>query len=344
MSEQTTTGRWVAGVIFAGLAVLIGYSLPHGTKGGEGTATPVATTKPASAPAVSSSGDAQPAPAKSASSTGDKTAGFTPPPDSAIPDNGFGKMVRLGQAIFNDTQTHAKGYVGNDLRCSNCHLGRGRVADSAPLWAAYVSYPAYRSKNGHVNSFQERLQGCFRYSMNGKAPELGSDVLVALQSYAYFLAKGLPTGNTKVAGRGYPKLAKPESFDMANGAKVFAANCSLCHGDDGQGQKAADGTTVFPPLWGPKSFNWGAGMGKIDKAASFIKANMPFSRRNTLSDKDAWDVAAFMDSHERPQDPRFTGSVAETRQKFHNSKMSLYGTKVGDRLLGENSPPSGTVD
>ena len=171
MSEQSTTGRWVAGVVFAGLAVLVGYSLPHGTKSGQGTATPVAATKPAAAPAASSSGGARPAPAKSASSAGATAAGFTPPPDSAIPDNEFGKMVRLGQAIFNDTQTHAKGYVGNDLRCSNCHIDKGRRAGSAPLWAAYVAYPAYRSKNGHVNSFQERLQGCFRYPMNGKAPE-----------------------------------------------------------------------------------------------------------------------------------------------------------------------------
>lgn len=51
------------------------------------------------------------------------------------------------------------------------------------------------------------MQGCFRYSMNGKAPPLGDPVLVAVESYAYFLAKGAPTG-VKLAGQGYPKLPR----------------------------------------------------------------------------------------------------------------------------------------
>mgnify|MGYP006157862155 CR=1 FL=1 len=55
----------------------------------------------------------------------------------------------------------------------------GRLADSSPLWAAFVSYPAYRSKTKSVTTFQQRLQGCFEYSMNGRAPPLGAPELVA---------------------------------------------------------------------------------------------------------------------------------------------------------------------
>lgn len=335
MSDVPSSKVWAAGVVFAGLLLLVGYSLPRGEKT-HGTwveRSDGAGQKASNAMAGTG--------AKPASST----SHFSPPPDSAIGDDNFGKMVKLGQNIFEHTQDYAKGFVGNDLRCSNCHLDKGRQPNSAPLWAAYVSYPAYRSKNGHVNSFQERLQGCFRYSMNGKSPDLDSETLIALESYAYFLAKGLPTGETKVAGRGYPKMKAPDSFDLEHGAAVFDSNCAVCHGADGQGQKSADGTQVFPALWGPRSFNWGAGMGQVNNAAAFIKANMPFSRGNTLSDKDAWDVAAFMDSRERPQDPRFKGSVAETRKKYHDDgKLSYYGVKVGDTVLGEASPPSGTVN
>ena len=117
---------------------------------------------------------------------------------------------------------------------------------------------------------------------------------------------------------------------------MFKAKCALCHGADGQGQQAG-GRYVFPPLWGPRSFNWGAGMHELHKAAAFIKANMPFSRGGTLSDQEAWDVALFMDSHERPQDPRFTGDVAETRAKYHDTPMSLYGTEVHGHVLGSPS-------
>ena len=280
-------------------------------------------------------------PEASVSSVTQNFDGFTPPPDSAIPKDQFGEMVKLGLNIFRNTPHYAKAYVGNSLSCENCHLDAGRMANSAPLWAAYVSYPAYRSKNKHVNDFPERLQGCFRFSMNGKPPARGSKELLALETYSYFLAKGAPTG-AKMKGRGYPALKKPaQPMNFERGKQVYAQNCAMCHGADGQGQKSAAGKIVFPPLWGSKSFNWGAGMGNIKNAAAFIKANMPFSKGNTLSDQEAWDVAMFVDGHERPQDPRFTGSVPETRKRFHNSKMWLYGTRVDGVLLGAHSVPSG---
>ena len=118
------------------------------------------------------------------------------------------------------------------------HLDQGRLANSAPLWAAYVAYPAYRSKNWHVKTFADRLQGCFRYSMNGKSPPLGDKILVALESYAYFLANGAPVGATMV-GKGYPTPPKPAlAMDFARGRQVFEDKCALCHGHDGQGQSA----------------------------------------------------------------------------------------------------------
>lgn len=266
---------------------------------------------------------------------------FMPPPESEMPQDEFGEMVKLGEMIFENPAKHAPDYVGNQLSCSNCHLDAGRMPDSAPMWAAYVSYPAYRAKNKHVNTFEERLQGCFRFSMNGKAPPLGDKVLVALESYAYWLAKGAPI-DPNIPGRGYPKLSKPASApDYARGAKVYAAHCSLCHGADGAGQLANDGSMGFPALWGDRSFNWGAGMGDVNNAAAFIKANMPYSRANTLSDQEAWDVASYMDSQERPQDPRFTGSVAETRHSFHDSPSSMYGMTVNGHVLGSSSTAPG---
>lgn len=262
-------------------------------------------------------------------------ATFTPPPDSAIPDDKFGAMVREGRDIFTNSRKYAGQYVGNGLNCENCHLDAGRRANSAPLWAAYVRYPRYRPKNGKVNTFAERLQGCFRFSMNGKAPPVDSEVIKALTTYSYWLATGAPTGKN-LKGFGYPKqgFKPPEAPDYMRGKSVYSDNCALCHGNDGQGQKM-EGEYVFPPLWGAESFNWGAGMGNINNAAAFIKANMPFSRGGMLSDQDAWDAAMFMDAHERPQDPRFTGNIAATRKQFHDSQWSLYGKEINGHLLGK---------
>jgi len=57
---------------------------------------------------------------------------------------------------------------------------------------------------------------------------------------------------------------------------------------------------VFPPLWGDDSFNNGAGMARVLTAARFIKARMPFGRPD-LTDDEAFDVAAYINSKPRPQ-------------------------------------------
>ena len=255
--------------------------------------------------------------------TGMQGAVFTPPAESDIPKNEFGDMILLGKNIFVNTQQYAKSYVGNGLNCTNCHLDNGRKADSAPLWAAYGLYPAYRKKTGQVDTIGSRIQGCFRYSMNGKAPALDSKEMTALVTYHYWLAKGAPTG-VKLPGQGYLALAKPAMEpDITRGAEVYKNNCALCHGANGEGTQA-NGAFAFPPLWGKDSFNWGAGMHRVDTAAGFIKANMPYGRGGMLTDQQAWDVAVFMNSHERPKDPRAKGSITQARDQFHDENC-LYG-------------------
>lgn len=344
----------VAGVVAVVVFLAYGdglFSTEGSRAGASRSVPPVPAASPAAtppAPQVSPSQQAAPAPrVVSAPPVAPPppemrtVAYFTPPSPDKLPQGEFGKTVAMGRDIFEHTDRVAKQFVGNTMRCSSCHLDAGRLPNSAPLWGAYVSYPAYRSKTKSVTTFQERLQGCFRYSMNGKAPPLGDPVLVALESYSYWLASGA-TIDPKIKGRGYPKLEKPaQPADYVRGEKVFQQHCVLCHGADGAGQVAADGQTVFPALWGAKSFNWGAGMGSVQNAAGFIKANMPLGLGGTLSDQDAWDVAHFMDSHERPQDPRYTGSVAATRAKFHDSPNSMYGRTVNGHVLGDTGPPIG---
>ena len=262
---------------------------------------------------------------------------FQPPQDSELPDNAYGKRVKEGYALFVDTKRLAPKYVGNGLNCSNCHLDQGRLAHSAPLWAAYPMYPAYRKKNDKVNTFAERLQGCFQFSMNGGTPPAAdSPEITALSVYAYWLASTAPLG-VELPGRGYPDVAQPaKGYDVTQGAQVYNGQCAVCHGAEGQGQKVGD-SYVMPPLWGKDSYNWGAGMHRINTAASFIKYNMPLGQGGSLSDQQAWDVAAYINSHERPQDPRLVeGSVEKTRVKFHaNDGVNLYGQTVEGVLIGQ---------
>lgn len=344
--------------VVAAMAVVVGFNLASDRlfdssrpMVGSGTSQRAGAQAPSAAPATvaevgagaaAAPGAASPAPAGSAPAPTNTNgaaavpAAFAPPAVDAMPDGPMGDVVRRGEQIFINTRANAAAYVGNSLNCVNCHLDAGRKADSAPLWGAYTLYPAYRSKTKHVDTFAERLRGCFEYSMNGKAPPFGDDVLVALEAYAYWMAKGAPTGE-RLPGAGYPKQAAPaQAPDGVRGKAVYEAQCALCHGADGQGQRVGE-VQAFPPLWGPQSYNWGAGMHSVDNAAAFVRANMPLGKGGSLSVQEAWDVAWYINSHERPQDPRFTGDVAATRAQFHDSPHSLYGTTVDGKLLGSKA-------
>ena len=261
---------------------------------------------------------------------------FQPPHEKDLPNDGFGQLVREGRAIFVDTRNQAGEYVGNGMNCTNCHLDQGRKANSAPLWGAYTMYPAYRKKNDKVNSFAERIQGCFQFSMNGTAPAVDSHIINAITAYSYWLATDAPVGNA-LPGRLYPVVQEPAGgYDLARGEQVYQQQCAVCHGDNGEGQKAGK-DYVLPPLWGKDSYNWGAGMHRINTAAGFIRHNMPLGKGGTLSDADAWHVAAYMNSHERPQDPRLIdGSIEKTRDKYHaDDGVNLYGKVVNGVMLGQ---------
>lgn len=259
----------------------------------------------------------------------------SPPDYDAIPEGPFGDAVRRGEQIFRDTQTYAADYVGTAHNCDNCHLDGGRRPSSAPMWAAWGMYPDYRKKNDRINSMEDRLRGCFTYSMNasaskaGAAPPPGDPVLQDLQAYMRWMAAEMPVGH-EMPGRGYPALDRPEPAPSASaGALVYKEKCALCHGDDGQGGALKGGEMLFPPLWGENAYNWGAGMHRVNTAAGFIQANMPLGKGGSLSDREAWDVAAYINSHERPQDPRQEGTVAEADVAFHEHDC-MYGDSPAD--------------
>ena len=58
-----------------------------------------------------------------------------------------------------------------------------------------------------------------------------------------------------------------------------------------------------PPVWGPQSYNIAAGMARLTVTAAFIKSNMPRGWGWSLSDDDAYDVAAYVNSQPRPDFP-----------------------------------------
>ncbi len=195
-----------------------------------------------------------------------------------------------------DTQGYAKAYVGNALNCANCHLDAGLNPNAASFVGLAAVYPEYRARKGRSITLAERINECFERSLNGKALPPDSSRLQAVVAYIEWLSKGVPPG-AAIPWRGIPRVTPSRPPDAVHGKEIFAARCAFCHGAEGQGTMAA------PPLWGPRSYNIGAGMARLSVAASFIKANMPRGWGWALSDNEAYDVAAFINSRPRPDMP-----------------------------------------
>jgi thiosulfate dehydrogenase len=227
---------------------------------------------------------------------GSTTIEFNPPSPETIPGSQLGEQIRQGYEIVVKTQEYARHYVGNRLNCTNCHLDGGLNPNAASFVGLAAVYPEYRTRNARVNTLADRVNECFERSLNGRALPPDSSKLQAVVAYITWLSRGVPSGAT-LPWRGLQRIESRRTLDPANGKQVFAKNCAFCHGSDGQGTMAA------PPVWGPQSYNIAAGMARVTVAAAFIKSNMPRSWGWSLSDDEAYDVAAYINAQPRPDFP-----------------------------------------
>lgn len=225
-------------------------------------------------------------------------AGFTAadslsaPDGSALPDGELGRSIRRGHAILSATRDSLPGHVGNQLRCTSCHLDDGRRPDAIPFTGVYARFPQYRSRSGSVSRLEDRINDCFQRSMVGTALAWDDPAMRDIVAYYAFVSRGIKVAD-KVPGQGLP-LGEATSGDTVAGATIYASTCARCHGVNGEG------TAIAPPTWGRGSFGIGAGMARIRSAAAFIRHNMPYDRATTLSDIEALNVAAYVVSRSRP--------------------------------------------
>ncbi|MEG0413971.1 MAG: c-type cytochrome [Comamonas sp.] len=204
--------------------------------------------------------------------------------------------------------------VGNALNCASCHLNAGTVADGSPYIGISAFFPGYAPRAGRTITLQDRINGCFLRSMNGKPLPLDSDELKAMVALFDWM-RNETKPEDKVEGRGVGKVSTDIIPNAENGKKIYSAQCALCHGSDGEGIKNAKGQWVYPPLWGDESFNIGAGMARTYTAAAFVKRNMPIAMHNKfplgqggMTDQEAVDVAEYFSHQPRPD---FAGKVKD---------------------------------
>lgn len=222
-------------------------------------------------------------------------AKFDPPSMDDVPEGPLGESIKYGKKIMDETSTVLDGYVGNKLSCSSCHAGAGTNEKALSLVGVTAAYPQYRPREAEVRTIEGRLNGCMLRSMNGKELPLDSKEMKGLVSYVTYISQGIKVGD-EVPWIGNISMEKVPVPDVAEGEKLYKKSCVTCHAQDGQGTDPING----PALWGPDSFNDGAGLSRLAKIAGFIQTNMPVGQEGTLSDQEAANLGAYILSHDRP--------------------------------------------
>jgi thiosulfate dehydrogenase len=195
-------------------------------------------------------------------------------------------------------------HLTNGMNCQNCHLNAGTQPYGNNYGSVASTYPKYRGRSGAIEDIYKRVADCFERSLNGAAPKVGSKEMEAIVAYIKYVGSNVKKGD-KAKGSGIYELAfLDRAADPAKGKVLYAAKCVSCHQTDGSGMLNADKISYqYPPLWGDHSYNHGAGLYRLSRFAGYIKANMPLGasyKAPMLSDEEAWDLAAYVNSMPRP--------------------------------------------
>ena len=231
--------------------------------------------------------------------------------DPSLADPRLGEQIKWGYRIFTDTPREAPRLTGGKVSCVNCHLNAGQRDRALPLVGVAGMFPEYNNRAARLISLPDRIVDCFLRSENGTAHDAGqhpttaSKEVLAVAAYVTWLSRGYNVGanpawrnKNAIAA---DKLIPIDKIDPAKGEAIYAEQCTSCHGADGQGVQIGD--KKAGPLWGPDSWNDGAGAGRVYTLAGIVRYTMPYLNPGSLTDEQAQEVAAFINSKPRPKYP-----------------------------------------
>jgi len=247
---------------------------------------------------------------------------------SATPEYGERLLRETTRYIGPEQPDPAMRFSGNGLDCASCHLETGTQPGTLSLLNAAKRYPRFSGRDGGERDLRDRINGCMQRSMNGIPMDRDSVEMIAMESYILSLGQQSDLmSDSDLVSSEPPVFVEPQRrADPIAGEKVYEENCQICHGVNGLGLKessdALDGY-MFPPLWGPESYNNGAGMNRVLTAARFIKARMPLGEP-ILTDAQAYDVSAYINSQPRPEKSNLEVDYPELFRKPVDSPYPPY--------------------
>jgi len=183
-----------------------------------------------------------------------------------------------------------------------------------------------------IEAIPKRMNDCFERSLNGQTMKANNKempaIIVYINTYIKWTGKEVKKGkkNQTYGINGLPYLnigAHPQKD-----AIVYMQKCQSYHGANDERQKDLNGISYsYPPLWGEHSYNNGVGLFRLSRLAGYVKDNMPFNQSThnspALTDEEAWDIAAFVNSQPRPSE-NLGKDCSDISQKLIDHPFNTY--------------------
>ena len=249
------------------------------------------------------------------------------------------ELVEYGKALIVNTALYLgpKGSVvslTNGMNCQNCHLDAGQRLYANSYFTVAANYPRFSPRSGTRETIIHKVNDCMERSLNGNKLDTASGEMQAIVAYIKSVSKEADDID-EVAAKGTQQLPfLSRAANPQNGYLLYHEKCTSCHGNNGEGVLATSGYSyTYPPLWGVHSYNVSAGIFKISRLAGFIKNNMPFGttyQAPQLTDEQAWDIAAFINSQPR-SNKQVTTDWPDVSKKPFDYPFAPYADKFSEK-------------
>ena len=99
---------------------------------------------------------------------GKRLPDYTIPSDTDIARQPNAEQINYGKRLLNETRRLLPNNTGASMNCNSCHVQQGKKPMGAPYINTVNSFPQFNPRANRVVTLEDRINGCFMRSMNGK--------------------------------------------------------------------------------------------------------------------------------------------------------------------------------
>ena len=174
---------------------------------------------------------------------GKRLPDYTIPSDTDIARQPNAEQINYGKRLLNETRRLLPNNTGASMNCNSCHVQQGKKPMGAPYINTVNSFPQFNPRANRVVTLEDRINGCFMRSMNGKPLAKDSAEMQAMIAYMKWLAQDVPHGAKVQIENAWP-IDMKLTPNPERGKSLYAAQCAAAMAPTAKERRTAPATLL----------------------------------------------------------------------------------------------------